>query len=107
MNTGLNRLVKFASSLWPKLLVHANIVSRPMTSPLVLFEYVHFLPDWAPLFDKFKRAFTCAFLVIWMYSIWCQLSVFHRCYTIESWASVFDKLLRALTSFDLSITFSA
>ena len=101
----INGLVKCASSIWPKLLVHANIFSRPMTSPLVLFEYVHFLPDWAPLFDKLKRALTCALFIMWMYSIWFQLTTFHCCYTIESWASLFDKLLRALTSFDLSSTF--
>ena len=103
----INRLVKFASSLWPKLLVHANIVSRPMTSLLAYSEYVHFIPEWAQLFDKLKRALTCAFLAIWMYSIWFQLTAFHSCYAIESWASLFDKLLRALTCFDLNSTFSA
>ena len=103
----INRLVKFASSLWPKLFVHANIVPRPMTSLLAYSEYVHFIPDWLPLFDELKRALTCAFLGGWMYSIWFQLTVFQSCYTLESWASLFDKLLRALTSFDLNSTFSA
>ena len=103
----IKRRVTFEPSLWPRLLVYAEIVSRPVTSPLAPFEYVHFLPDWAPLFDKSKRTLTYAFLAIWMYSIWFQLSAFQCCYTIESWASVFDKLLRALTSFDLSSTLSA
>ena len=58
MYTGLNRLVKFASSILPRLLVYAEIVSRPLTSPLAPFEYVHFLSDWAKLFDKLKRALT-------------------------------------------------
>jgi len=68
-------------------------------------EYVHFLSDWAQLFDKLKRALTGALLAMRMYSFWLQLTTFHYFYVIESWASLFDKLLRALTSFDLSSTF--
>ena len=107
MHIELKGLVNFDPFAWPKLLVHADIISRPMTSPLAVFEYVHFIPEWSQLFDKLKRALTCAFLTRRMYSIWCQLSVFHSCYAIESWASEFDKLLRALMCFDLNSTFSA
>ena len=91
----------------PRQLIHDNPISRPMTSPLAYSEYVHFIPEWAQLFDKLKRALTCAFLTRWMYSIWFQLPVIHSSYAIESWTSEFDKLLRALTSFDLRSTFSA
>jgi len=37
---GLNRLVNLAPILLPRLFVHADIVSRPMTSILAHFEYV-------------------------------------------------------------------
>ena len=103
----INRLVKCASSIWPKLLVHANIVSRPMTLPLAPIRCVCLFSDWAQQFDKLKRALTYALFTMWMYSIWFQLTAFHCCYTIKSWASLFDKLLRALTSFDFNSTFSA
>jgi len=102
---GINRLVNLASTLLPKLFIHDDIVSRPMTSILACSEYVHFLFDWAQLFDKLKRALTCALLARWMYSFWLQLTALQCFYVIESWAFLFDKLLRALTSFDLSCTF--
>ena len=107
MHIELKGLVDLKPFALPRQFVHADPISRPMTSPLAVFEYIHFIPKWAQLFDKWKRALTCAFLIIWMYSIWCQLSVFHIRYAIESWASELDKLLRALTSFDLNSTFSA
>jgi len=56
MHIGLNRLVNFASTISPRLLVHDDIISRPMTSILAHFKYVHFLSDWAHLFDKLKWA---------------------------------------------------
>ena len=59
---GLNKLVKFALIRLPRLLIDANIVSRPMTLILARSEYVHFLSDWAQLFDKLKRVLTCALL---------------------------------------------
>ena len=99
---GLNRLVKCAPHMLPILFIHDNIVSRPMTSKLTHFEYVHFLFDWAQLFDKLNRALTCALL---MYSFWFQLTAFYCCYIIGSWASVCDKLLGALMSFGLSCSF--
>ena len=105
MHIGLNRLVNFTPTTLPRLLVHDDIVSRPMTSILARFEYVHFHSDWAQLFDKLKRALTCALLARWMYSFWLQLTAFHCLYVIESLASLFDKLLRALMSFDLSSIF--
>ena len=107
MHSELKGLVDFEPFALPRQFVHADIVSRPMTSPLALCEYVNFIPEWAQLFDKLKRALTCAFLIRWIYSIWCQLSIFHSRYAIESWASEFDKLLRALMCFDLNSTFSA
>ena len=54
---GLNRLVNFAPTILPRLFIHADIVSRPMTSILARSKYVHFLSDWAQLFDKLKRTF--------------------------------------------------
>jgi len=57
---GLSRLVKCAPAMLSKLLIYADIVSRPMTSILAHFEYVHFLSDWAQLFDKLKRVLTYA-----------------------------------------------
>ena len=68
MHFGFNRLVKFAPLMLPRLLVYADIVSRPMISLLAHFECVNFLSDWAQLFDKLKRALTCALLARWMYS---------------------------------------
>jgi len=47
MQIGLNRLVNLAPAILPKLFIHDNIVSKPMTSILAYFEYVHFLSDWA------------------------------------------------------------
>jgi len=44
---GLNRLVKIAPILLPRLLVHTDIGSRPMTSILAHSEHVRFLSDWA------------------------------------------------------------
>lgn len=64
----MTRLVNLAPTLLPRLFVHADTVSRPMTSILALSEYVHFLFDWVQLFDKLKRALTCALLARWMYS---------------------------------------
>jgi len=61
--------VKFVPLIFPRLLVYADIISRPMTSLLAHSEYVNFLPDWVRLFDKVKRAFTYALLPMWMYSI--------------------------------------
>jgi len=101
----ITRLVNFAPTILPRLLVHDDIVSRPMTSIPAHFECVHFLFNWAQLFDKLKRALIGALLSWWMYSFWPQLIAFHCFYIIESFASLFDKLLCALTSFDLSSTF--
>ena len=65
---GLNRLVNFAPTILSRLFVHDDIVSRRMMSILTRSEYVHFLSDWAQLFDKLKQALTCALLARWMYS---------------------------------------
>ena len=97
--------MNFAPTIFPRLFVPDDIVFRAMASILAHFEYVHFLSDWAQLFDKLKRALTCTLLTMWMYSFWFQLTTFHCFYMIESWASLFDKLLRALTRFDLSSSF--
>ena len=64
----LNRLVNLAPPIFPRLLVHDDIVSRPMTSILACFEYVNFLSDWAQLFAKLNKALTCTLLARWMYS---------------------------------------
>jgi len=80
---GLNRLVKCAPLMLPRLLVHDDIVSGPMTSILAHSEYVHFLSDWAQLFEKLKRALTCALLARWMYSFRLQLTIFHCFCVIE------------------------
>jgi len=105
MHIGLNGPVKFAPPILPRLLVHDDTVSRPMTSILAHFEYVHFLSDLAQLFDKLKWALTCALLAMCMYSCWVQLTAFYCFYVIVSWASLFDKLLRTLMSSDLSSSF--
>jgi len=84
MQMGLNRLVNLAPTILPKLSVHADIVSRPITSILAHSKYVHFVPDWAQLFDKLQRALTCALLAKWMYSFWLQLTAFHSFHVIES-----------------------
>jgi len=97
--------VNFATTIWPRLFVRNDIVSKPITSILARFEYAHFLSNWAKLFDKLQRALTRTLLARWMYSFWLRLTTFHCFYVIESWASSFDKLLRPLTSFDLSSTF--
>jgi len=93
--------MKFAPSILSRLFIHADIVSRPMTSILAHSEYVHFLSDWAQLFDKLKRALTCEVDVLFLPPTDC----FYCFYVIESWASLFDKLLCAFTNFDLSCTF--
>ena len=84
------------------IVVHVDIVFKPVTSILAHSEYVYFHSDWGQLFGKLKWARTCALLAIWMYSFCFQLTTFHCFYVIESWASLFDKLPCALTSFDLS-----
>jgi len=84
MHIGLNRRVKFAPTILSRLVVYDDIVSKPMTSILAYSEYVHFLSDWAQLFDKLKRALTSALLARWMYSFWLQLAAFHCCYINES-----------------------
>jgi len=66
MHIGLNSLVNLAATILPGLLVHDDIISRPMTLILAWFEYVHFLSNWAQLFDKLKSALTCALLAGWM-----------------------------------------
>jgi len=98
---GLNRLVHFALTILPRLILHDNPISRPMTHLLADFKYVYLFPDWAQLFDKLKRTLTYAALIRWMYFTWHQLFYFFCIDLIESWSSVFDKLLRTLTSFDL------
>ena len=90
--------MNLAPILLPRLFVHDDIVSRPMTSILAHSEFVYFFSDWVQLFDKLKWAFTCALLTMWMYSVWFQLTTFYCFYAIDSWASLFDMLLCALTS---------
>jgi len=43
---GLNKLMKFAPLILPRLVVH-DIVYRPITSILTHSQYAHFLSDWA------------------------------------------------------------
>ena len=68
MHIGHNKLVNLAPTFLPRLFVHDDIVSRPMNPILARSEYVHFLSDWAQLFDKLMRGLTCALLGRWMYS---------------------------------------
>ena len=78
----MTRLVSCAPTILLELLIHDDIVSRTMTSILARFEYIHFLSDWAQLFDKLKRTLTCALLAKWMHSFWLQLTIFHCFYVI-------------------------
>ena len=58
----IKRLVNFAPTILPRLLVHVDIIFMPMTSILVHSKYIHFLSNWAQLFDKLKQALTGALL---------------------------------------------
>ena len=89
----------------PRLILHDDIIFRPMTHSLADFTYVFVFSDWAQLFDKLKRVLTCALLPWWMYFFWIQLFTFYCFYVVESWSSMFDKLLCGVTSLDLSSTF--
>jgi len=76
----ITRLVNFTPTILPILLVHVDIIYRPMTSILALSEYVHFLSDWAQLLDKLKQTLTGALLARWMYYFWLQLTAFRYFY---------------------------
>jgi len=58
----LRGLVNFEPITLPRLLIHDDKISRPMTTVLVNTEYVCLFDMWAQLFDKWKRALTCALL---------------------------------------------
>jgi len=58
----IKRLVNFAPIILPRLLVHVDIIFWLMTLILTRSKYVHFLFDWAKLFDKLKQALTGALL---------------------------------------------
>jgi len=84
------------------LFIHDNQISRPMTNLLANYEYICLTSNWKKLFDKLKRALTCAAMMLWMYSI-CHQRFHVQClHFIDSCARLFDKLLRALMGFDLS-----
>ena len=45
MHIELKGLVDLEPFALPRQFVHADLIARPMTSPLAVFEYIHFIPD--------------------------------------------------------------
>jgi len=66
----ITRLVDLEPTILPRSFVPYDIVSRPMTHQLASLNYICMFDVWAHLFDKLKRALTCALLLWWMYSFW-------------------------------------
>ena len=67
----LKGLVDLGLTNLPSPFIYDHVLSRLMTHLLADFKYAHLFSDWAQLFDKLKRALTCATLIRWMYFTWC------------------------------------
>jgi len=61
------RLVDSEPTVLPRLLIHDDPISRPMTHRLTSLSYIYVFDVWVHIFDKLKWAPTCALLPWWMY----------------------------------------
>jgi len=99
----IRRLMDFRSTILARLPIPGgNHISKPMTTLLANTEYICLIPNCVQLFDKWKRALTCAALIWWIYFFWYLLLYFYCCNLVGSCSCQFHKLLQALMGFDLS-----
>jgi len=66
----LRGLADLGAMTLPGLLIHDDILSRPMTHLLANFKYVCLFDVWAQKFDNLRWTLTYALLAWWMYSFW-------------------------------------
>jgi len=60
----------------PRQFIRDDQLSMPVTHLVAKFEYISLFDIWVLQFDKLKWALNCAALMLWIYSIWHQLSYF-------------------------------